>query len=162
MISKKLSAHLRHLRYELFHKWYVLTECFKAGLYWRGIVHDMSKFLPDEWFPYVEFFYNGKKTKDEFERASSLHRNRNKHHYQCWIIQQEDGSSAVLPMEEPYITEMICDWIGIEKAMKALGHRSLESDPLCEVQNYWIKTKNTKEMHEQTKREIDKRLGITE
>jgi len=49
--------HLAYLRYVLRHKWFVLLACWRAGLYWRGIVHDWHKFLPSEWFPYVEHFH---------------------------------------------------------------------------------------------------------
>lgn len=49
--------YLKYLRYLLRHKWYVGIECFKRGLYWRGIIHDMSKFRPAEFIPYTNFFY---------------------------------------------------------------------------------------------------------
>lgn len=55
--------HLKYLSYILRHKWYVFVECCKRGIYWRGFMHDMSKFLPSQWFPYVNYFY-GKKGSD--------------------------------------------------------------------------------------------------
>lgn len=49
--------YLKYLRYLVLHKWYVMVECFSFGLYWRGLVHDMSKFLPSEFIPYARYFY---------------------------------------------------------------------------------------------------------
>ena len=34
------------------HKWLVLGGCFRVGLYWQGITHDLSKYSPVE-------FWNG-------------------------------------------------------------------------------------------------------
>lgn len=54
-----VSRHLQYLRYVLVHKWYTLIECYKLGILWQGIVHDLSKFSPREWSPYVKWFYGG-------------------------------------------------------------------------------------------------------
>ena len=53
-----MKPHWQYLSYVIRHKWFVLL----AGLslrvpLWQLIVHDWSKFLPCEWFPYVRFFY---------------------------------------------------------------------------------------------------------
>lgn len=53
-----MRAHCRYLSYVVRHKWFV----FVAGLrvsapLWRLAIHDWSKFLPGEWFPYVASFY---------------------------------------------------------------------------------------------------------
>ena len=55
-----MNKHLKYMWYVIRHKYYVLIECFKVGLYWRGIMHDWSKFLPSELIPYANFF-NGPK-----------------------------------------------------------------------------------------------------
>ena len=39
---------LGHLKTITTHKWVVMKECFKIGLYWQGIMHDMSKYGPAE------------------------------------------------------------------------------------------------------------------
>ena len=54
-----MKAHLKYLRYVLVHKWHVLQECWRLNIKWRGIVHDLSKFSPAEWGPYVDRFYGG-------------------------------------------------------------------------------------------------------
>lgn len=52
-----MKAHLAYLWYVLRHKWFVFLECWRLGIPWLGVVHDMSKFTPGEWFPYVNHFY---------------------------------------------------------------------------------------------------------
>jgi hypothetical protein len=115
-------TYLRYLWYVLRHKWYVLVECWKRGLYWRGIMHDMSKFRPDEFIPYARYFY-GKKSKPietikAFHMARLLHRHRNPHHWQYWVSPiGYDGQSA-MEMPQAYRVEMVCDWRGAGKATK--------------------------------------------
>lgn len=105
-----MKKHLRYLKYVLRHKWFVFLYCLEYGLIWRGIKHDWSKFLPSEWFPYVEYFYGGKKeivpnvkvftedgklipktkTPDDVQLAFDLawnhHQKRNSHHWQYWLL----------------------------------------------------------------------------
>lgn len=55
---------MKYLGYVLRHKYFVMIECFKMGLMWEGMVHDISKFFPSEWMPYVKKFYGKKPTKN--------------------------------------------------------------------------------------------------
>ena len=95
------------------------------GLYWRGIVHDLSKLLPSEWFPYVDFFY-GKKLRGGFTPNYQIrpfniawlkHIHRNPHHWQYWILREDDGDTIPLPMPEIYMREMLADWRGARRAI---------------------------------------------
>jgi hypothetical protein len=155
--------YLKYLRYLLRHKWFVLIECFKYGLYWRGLIHDCSKFLPDEFIPYADYFY-GKENhmierKDnnynkvnntgdkKFDYAWLLHQKRNKHHWQWWILPETKGSFIKYEITEPYLTEMLCDWIG---AGKAQGKTSPKEDPLYTVRNWWNIHKNSIILHDNT------------
>ena len=113
-----IKRHIAYLKYVLRHKWFVLlaSRKLKCSL-WRALVHDLSKFLPSEWFPYAECFYKKDGTKQynetiKFNIAWRLHQHRNKHHYQYWILQCDDGRSVPLPMPEKYVREMIADWTG--------------------------------------------------
>ena len=124
--------HFKYLRYVAVHKWFVLVECWKRGLYWRGLVHDWSKFLPSEWVPYTNFFY-GQPPPDSnthqagyqkptdtgnaaFEHAWLLHQKHNDHHWQWWLLSMDDGGTTLLEMSMGARTEMLCDWIGAGKA----------------------------------------------
>ena len=130
--------YLKYLRYLLIHKWFVMVECFKRGLIWRGISHDMSKLLPDEFIPYAKWFYSdiGEKymkiepddynywihdehheVRNSFDLAWLKHQKRNKHHWQYWLLHMDGGEIRGLYIPFKYIDEMYCDWVGAGKAI---------------------------------------------
>ena len=49
----KIKNFFSHLALVLRHKWRVFINCAKCGLVWRGLVHDLSKFSPTEFFESV-------------------------------------------------------------------------------------------------------------
>ena len=77
--------------------------------------HDFSKSQPDEYEAYDEYFYGKSKSSyvvDEFNKAWLLHIHRNPHHWQYWVLQNDDPNNGEIVLEMPYncIIEMICDW----------------------------------------------------
>ncbi len=131
--------YLKYLKYLVFHKYYVGIECFKKGLYFQGIVHDWSKFLPGEFVIYAKYFYGdypsiydikknlrnyfllfGKDYKEVIEKDFNFawlkHQHRSPHHWQHWVLRQDSGFTMCLDIPDHYITEMICDWIGAGKS----------------------------------------------
>lgn len=52
-----MRVHLKRLVVLLQHKWFVFWECVPERLFWLGLVHDLSKFLPVELGPYSRWFY---------------------------------------------------------------------------------------------------------
>lgn len=125
-----IKKHLRYLSYVLRHKWFVLIECIKLGILWRGIVHDLSKFHPSEWFPYADQFYGDWRSDDQdrnvvapsqiqwaFERAWNHHQKRNDHHWQYWVRLGDDGTTLPLSMSDDSIREMLADWRGASRAI---------------------------------------------
>ena len=125
---------IKYLKYLLKHKYHVAKECFKLGMYWRGITHDLSKLCPTEWNAYRNYFYGeyqeyskfstGLKiefdcwpiskegVKEAFDYAWLNHIHRNKHHWQFWVLRYDDGTKNPLPMPPKYVKEMVCDWVG--------------------------------------------------
>ena len=107
--------YLKYLWYILKHKYYVLIECTKEGLYWRGITHDLSKFRIDEFIPYAEYFY-GNGTKKAFNIAWKKHFTRNDHHPEYWEKYDHEYELLITdPMNEKSRLEMLCDWRAMSK-----------------------------------------------
>ncbi len=52
-----MKKHVRYLKYVLKHKLYVLRAAISLGIVWRGLLHDLSKFRPDEWRPYANWYF---------------------------------------------------------------------------------------------------------
>ena len=77
--------------------------------------HDQSKNEPDEYEAYDAYFYGGNrsyKVVQDFRKAWLLHIHRNPHHWQHWILINDDPNEGEIVMDMPYeyILEMICDW----------------------------------------------------
>jgi len=133
------------------------------GIVWQGLIHDLSKFLPSEFFPYAEFFFGRPRGKTgyykptntgdaNFDFAWLLHQKRNKHHWQWWILPEDRGGVVILDMPIKYRKEMFCDWKG---AGRAQGH----GDDIRE----WYKVNGSKmQLHENTRRWIDDMIGLVE
>lgn len=113
---------LKYLKYVVKHKYYVFIECCKLGIPLRGILHDLSKFRISEFIPYMNFFYgekvnNKKKWNEKFSVAWLHHIHRNKHHWQYWLLNNDDGSIKIKEMPLKHRKEMLADWIGAGKAI---------------------------------------------
>jgi hypothetical protein len=119
--------YLLFLNYLIHHKWYVFLECCRYGVPWRGICHDISKFLPGEFTAYANYYYDNFAGREATISPMSLevspyypawliHQQRNRHHWQGWILHQENSNMTVIPMPDQYIKEMVADWRGAGKA----------------------------------------------
>lgn len=109
-----MRKYLKYFRYVFRHKWFVFVECIKLGIPIRGLLHDISKFLPDEFIAYAEHFYG--EDIYNFDYAWRLHLKRNKHHWQWWCNPDGRGNQKVYEMDAPWRKEMLADWIGAGKA----------------------------------------------
>lgn len=114
-----MKKYIKYLSYIIRHKWYVFVECCKLGIPWRGLVHDMSKLLPREFFPYMNFFCGDEKEKNQnaFDFAWHWHQKMNKHHWQWWILKYDSGKLIVFEMPMAYRKEMLADWRGASRAI---------------------------------------------
>lgn len=77
--------------------------------------HDQSKSEKDEYEAYDAYFYGNNKSYavvQEYRKAWLLHLHRNPHHWQHWILINDDPEEGEIVLEMPvnYILEMICDW----------------------------------------------------
>lgn len=77
--------------------------------------HDESKSDPNEYVAYDNYFYGGIRSeavKKDFNYAWLRHIHRNPHHWQHWVLINDDPNEGeiIMDMEYRYILEMICDW----------------------------------------------------
>jgi hypothetical protein len=161
-----IKKHWKYASYVLRHKFFVMIECFKHGLIWRGLMHDLSKLCPGEWCPYANYFYPGGKprlwegkegyikpteTEDAaFDFAWLLHQKRNDHHHQWWVLPKDDGTVKCIPMSPASRLEMLCDWKG---AGRAQGYGN---DPT----EWYLKNKDKMKLHPETRAWIEQQLGV--
>lgn len=167
-----MNKHLKYLSYVIRHKWFVLLACWRRGLYWQGIVHDWSKFLPSEWRPYAEFFYGEKFSEEEMSRAFSLgivlksqtvkhlefdaawlaHQHRSPHHWQHWVLREDSGGTKILPMPRRYMLEMLADWEGAGRAITGKN----------DTPAWYARNRARIQLHPSTRLLVDDALGYIE
>lgn len=107
--------------------------------------HDNSKFSPEEFEPYANYFFGEKneQTTKEFKIASVLHKARNAHHPEFWQARGE-----VMPLN--YVIEMVCDWWAF----------SLLQNLPTETLNWYASKKQTLGLTPQTTATTEKILDI--
>lgn len=137
------------------HKKMVMEHCFRVGLYWQGITHDLSKYSPVEFIPGV-IYYQGNRSPNNAEReikglskAWLHHKGRNKHHYEYWIDYPPvvgDKTLEGMLMPDRYIIEMFCDRVAASKIYN--GKKYTDRDAL----DYFEKGKGHYVMHPHTYR----------
>ena len=95
------------------HRWLVFKLCCKVGLPWRGLMHDLSKYSPTEFFESVKYYQGNcspisAAKKDKGYSESWLHhKGRNKHHSEYWIDLTANEKTPIMPYK--YVAEMLCD-----------------------------------------------------
>lgn len=109
------------------HRWFVFRAGLRLGVpLWRLLIHDLSKFSPQELPHYNrQFFGNPTKPKSDpqgFAIAWLHHQNHNAHHWEYWMPRTGhnrggvDAVNGCLPMPEWAVREMVADWLGAGRA----------------------------------------------
>lgn len=106
----------QHFKTITHHRWLVRGGCFRVGLYWQGLTHDLSKYSPAEFRVGVRY-YQGNRSPNGVERAEKgfstawiHHKGRNRHHYEYWTdLNPETGRYESVPMPRRYLVEMVMD-----------------------------------------------------
>lgn len=113
---------LAHLHTINHHKWLVLRHCFAVGLYRQGLLHDLSKYSPAEFWVGARY-YQGNRSPNDAERQARgcstawlHHKGRNKHHLEYWIDYVPGGRGmGGMKMPVRYVVEMVCDRMAASK-----------------------------------------------
>ncbi len=140
----------KHLHTINHHRRLVRKHCFRVGLYWQGLTHDLSKYSPSEFWPGVRYF-QGTRSPQARERelfgysaAWLHHKGRNKHHFEYWSDSDACGGFICVEMPPVYFAEMICDRVAASKTYK--GKDYTDSSPL----EYFNGRKDKMRMHPKT------------
>ena len=146
------------------HKFQVMKNCFRVGLYKQGLLHDMSKYSFTEFIPGVKYYQDGHRSPNNAQREDEgvskawlHHKGRNKHHFEYWIDYDVDGSRTVLAgmkMPVKYVAEMFCDRIAASRIYNKEKYK--DSDPL----DYYIKGLGHYIMHPETDALLHKLLQM--
>ena len=144
------------------HKWEVMKNCFRVGLYCQGLLHDLSKYSWAEFRTGVRYF-NGHLSPNSVERVETgvspawlHHKGRNKHHYEYWVDYdiQHPGELCGCRMPYRYVAEMFCDRVAASKVYKGAAYNDA-----CPWE-YFQPTKDSSYIHPETRRELAELLWM--
>ena len=77
------------------------------------LTHDASKYEPEEYLAYDAYFYGKNRSYgvlEEYNLAWLRHQHQNPHHWQYWVLINDEDGVQPLDIPYPYLIEMICDW----------------------------------------------------
>ena len=137
-----------HLNTINHHKFQVMKNCFRVGLYKQGLLHDMSKY---------SFTEDGNRSPNNAQREAEgcstawlHHKGRNKHHYEYWIdYPAKGGDGSLVGMEMPvnYVVEMFCDRVAASKIYNKDKYKDSDSlEYFKRGMNHYIMHPKTKEL----------------
>lgn len=138
------------------HRWLVRQGCFRVGLYWQGLTHDLSKYSPTEFRVGAKYFQgdkspNGAERNDKgFSEAWMHHKGRNKHHYEYWTdMSPVTRNYDAVPMPRKYLVEMVMDRRAA--CMVYQGDKYSDGSAL----EYFMKSRERVLMHPKTRMELE-------
>ena len=105
------------------HRKLVRKYCFRLGLYWQGLTHDLSKYSPIEFWAGAKYFQGDRSPNDQQRREQGYsaswmhHKGRNRHHFEFWT---DYGKGGIVPIEMPkkYVAEMFCDRLAASRVYR--------------------------------------------
>lgn len=158
----KIKEHFQTITY---HRKLVREGCFKVGLYWQGLTHDLSKFSPTEFLVGIKYFQgdrspnNAEKEAKGYSSSWLHHKGRNKHHFEYWMDYTMPGTSdqLLIGMKMPvrYVVEMFMDRIAACKVYQKDAYT--DASPL----EYHERSKRVKAvMHPETIALIEKLMKM--
>ena len=112
--------------------------------------HDASKSSDQEYHAYDAYFYGRNRSYQvvqEFNRAWLHHIHHNPHHWQHWILINDNPNEGeiILDMPHLYIIEMICDWWAFSWA----------KGNLYEIFNWYDEHKDYMKLSDKTRKTVD-------
>jgi hypothetical protein len=158
-----LKNFIGHLKTVVCHRHKVLVHCCKAGIIKRGLLHDLSKFSPTEFFPGVKYF-QGSRSPNELERevegcskAWMHHKGRNRHHFEYWT-DYNTKTKLMEPVRMPdvFIYEMFCDRVAASKIYNK--EKYTDSMPL----EYFLRAKPRRKIEPYTAEKLEALLRMLE
>ncbi len=156
-----MSHPFKHFQTITRHRHAVIRHCFRCGIGWQGLFHDLSKYSPAEFIPSARY-WTGTHSPNEGERkdygyskAWLHHKGRNKHHFEYWT-DYNPVLHCMMPVKMPprYVAEMFCDRVAASKIYQ--GPQYSDRHPL----EYFLHGKKTRFIDPETSDELETLLTV--
>ena len=132
-----------------------IPEIIEDGFEWQICFnHDASKTDPEEYDAYDAYFYGNNRSYSvvqNFKKAWLRHIHNNPHHWQHWILINDEPKEGMVVIDMPYIyvVEMICDWWSF----------SWKKGDLNEIFSWYEDRKDYMKLSANTRRSVEYILG---
>ena len=151
----------QHFKTITTHKMWVMRYCFKIGLYWQGLTHDLSKYSPTEFLVGMKYYQGDRSPNDAERRENGVslawlhHKGRNRHHWIDYCI-APDGKVYMGGCRMPvkYVAEMFCDRIAACKVYQGAAYT--DASPY----DYYIRSQKHILIHPETGALIEQMLLV--
>ena len=156
-----MNKFIGHLSTIVRHRHKVIRHCARAGILYRGLLHDLSKYSPIEFWAGVKYFSGdkspnvGERIDKGYSEAWLHHQGRNKHHFEFWVdYSNVTHKREPIKMPLKYVKEMFCDRVAASKIYQ--GEKYTDAHPL----KYFLAAKSTRIIHPETSDLIEKLLTM--
>ncbi|MGN0342596.1 MAG: DUF5662 family protein [Roseburia sp.] len=147
----------QHFKTINHHKFLVMKACFQVGLYWQGLMHDLSKYSPAEFLVGCKYYQgfqspnNAERMDKGYSSAWLHHKGRNKHHMEYWIDYGAPPNKAITGMRMPerYVVEMFLDRVAASKNYQKEAYTD------ASALNYYEDGKEYHILHEDSRRLLE-------
>ena len=146
----------QHFKTITRHRWIVMVGCFRIGLIWQGLTHDLSKYSPTEFWIGARY-YQGVRSPNAAEReekgyseAWMHHKGRNRHHYEYWTdMNMERRVYESVAMPRNYLAEQVMDRRAA--CIVYQGKDYTDGSALA----YFMRSREREQMHPQNRQELE-------
>ncbi|MBQ0083368.1 MAG: catalase [Clostridiales bacterium] len=142
---------LKHFKTITRHRHAVIKNCFRAGIGFQGLFHDLSKYSPAEFIEGAKY-YQGKRSPNEMARETNgysgawmHHKGRNRHHIEYWT-DYDPVTKIMRPVKMPvkYVKEMFCDRVAASKIYQGENYAD------ASAYKYFLRGKKTRQINPET------------
>ncbi len=154
----------KHFKTITKHRNLVCKYCFRLGLYKQGLLHDLSKYSPTEFWRGAKYYQGDRSPNDAERKATGVtlawlhHKGRNRHHLEYWIDYQFDGNGKAAmggyKMPLRYVAEMFCDRVAACKVYMKGDYND------AAAYNYFMRSKDHLLIHPETAAELTEMLRV--
>ena len=152
---------IRHFKTITRHRHRVIAHCFRAGIGWQGLFHDLSKYTPTEFFAGAKYYLGtrspneGEREKNGYSLAWMHHKGRNRHHFEYWVdIDPETKRYEPVKMPLRFVIEMFCDRVAASKIYQGKNYKG--THPI----EYFMRGKDRRSIHPETSDFLEKLLRM--
>lgn len=128
-------------------------------------IHDLSKDTNEEYYAYDHNFYNTEfpisatDIQKSFDAAWLHHIHWNKHHWQHWVLLNDDGTSYPIQMPYAHVIEMVCDWWSFSWEQY---NKTNNPKDLLEVITWYKNHEQSMQLHKDTRIQVEHLLAKIE